>query len=165
MGIVISSSCGVDAALTVGALICTAVAVYILLIPIDDRISSYLKQGDQIIITKDYFVKLLARRSIPDMKVFLQDHVPFRGMSLVFESQYPRDFHAYFFAYISLNVVSSIFINFCLEVYAFSTAEAGIALSSLGIGIATVGPKLASTYDDVGLVFWVSSIYFIDSSS
>ena len=92
---------------------------------------------------------------------FFQKNRPDTGFYLIKQGKCPYDWLSIFSANVANQVLRSVFINFAIEAYGWSTILAGIVVSLIGMTVAITAPYLSRRYDDTPLFFLGIFVQFI----
>lgn len=154
--------------------------VVIILAPLDDTISMQTRNHRQSrksdasavtttsksIATSDSFASkccsiLKYRQFPPDFKSYLVENSMLGVIKVVQEASYRYDWIAVFFLDIAQQTLQLTFILYCVQVFEFTTAQAGIALAIVGITVAVVSPLFLTLFEEVSMVTLGSSVQLV----
>lgn len=134
--------------------------VFIISLPVDDTLASKSRQiarSDKPMMNIQnicsYNISFLRHRSLPDnISEYLIEHSIYGAFKIVNSAKCRQDWISFFFFQIAQQVLQLTFILFGIQVFLWTTSEAGIALAFVGITIAVVSPIFLGRYTEISMI-------------
>ena len=97
--------------------------------------------------------RIMKDRALPtgSFLLFVLSQHPLAGLHVIRKSARPMYFACYFFSFISQQVLNIVFIEYCVNVFNWTTSFAGVLTAIIGLSIGFFAPCMSGRYEDRAL--------------